>query len=111
MVKPTGGDLRFLLEPLEGVTELSLASIGQTSWRCLIRGGRRWTAEYASVEFDDINIEVRPANQCEGLVKEEGGTFALTFNWDGDNCFGDVLDILGRNTSASLYEEGVRIFG
>ena len=97
MVKPTGGRLEiFLLEPLEGVTEQSLASIGQTSWRCLIRGGRRWTAEYASVEFEDINLEVRPANQSEGLVKEEGGTFALIFNWDGDKCFGDILDILGK---------------
>lgn len=97
MKKPTGGRLEiFLLEPFEGVAEQSLASLGQTSWRCLIRGGKRWTAEYASLEIDGINLETRPVNPEVGLVKEDGGTFALTFSWTGSNCFGDVLDALGR---------------
>ena len=97
MKKPTGGRLEiFLLETIKGVAEQSLASIGQTTWRCLIRGGKRWTAEYASLNLEGTNLEVRPVNPEEGLVKEDGGTFVLTFKWTGSNCFGDVLDALGR---------------
>lgn len=97
MKKPTGGRLEiFLLETRDGITEQSLASLGQTTWRCLIRGGKRWTAEYASLEIDEIHLEARPLNPEEGLVKEEGGTFSLTFSWTGSNCFGEVLDALGR---------------
>ena len=97
MKKPTGGRLEiFLLETIKGVAAQSLASIGQTTWRCLIRGGKRWTAEYASLDLEGTNLEVRPVNPEEGLVKEDGGTFVLTFKWTGSNCFGDVLDALGR---------------
>ena len=95
MKKPTGGRLEiFLLEPIEGVTEQALASTTLTTWRCLIRGGRRWTAQYASLDLEGIQLEVEPAG--EELEKEKGGTFALTFKWQGEECFGDVLDALGR---------------
>ena len=95
MKKPTGGRLEiFLLEPIEGVAEQALASTTQTTWRCLIRGGRRWTAQYASLDLEGIQLEVEPAG--EELEKEKGGTFALTFKWHGEECFGDVLDALGR---------------
>ena len=97
MKKPTGGRLEiFLLEPIKGVAEQSLAALGQTTWRCLIRGGRRWTAETASLELDALHLVVCPANIEKGLEIEEGGTFALTFSWNGQKCFGDVLDVLGR---------------
>ncbi len=97
MKKPTGGRLEiFLLEPINGVAEQSLASFGQTTWRCLIRGGRRWTSETAELLIDDINLKVKPEDIEKGLVKEEGGTFTLTFTWEKSICFGDILDILGR---------------
>ncbi|MBM55940.1 MAG: S-adenosylmethionine tRNA ribosyltransferase [Euryarchaeota archaeon] len=95
MKKPTGGRLEiFLLEPTDGIAEQGLASKSQTTWRCLIRGGRRWTAQYASLDLEGIHLEVVPAG--EELEKEEGGTFALTFKWHGEECYGDVLDALGR---------------
>jgi S-adenosylmethionine:tRNA ribosyltransferase-isomerase len=91
MQKPTGGRLEiFLLEPLRGVAELALSETHSSGWRCLVRGGRKWTAEFASLEVDGLSLEVRPTNI------EEGGTFALNFTWQGAECFGDVLDNLGR---------------
>jgi S-adenosylmethionine:tRNA ribosyltransferase-isomerase len=97
MQKPTGGRLEiFLLEPLVGVAELALSERESSGWRCLVRGGRKWTAEIATLEVEGLSLEVRPSDIEAGLVKEEGGTFALNFTWDGTDCFGDVLDRLGR---------------
>tara|TARA_B110000444_G_C18850348_1_gene605065 strand:+ start:1861 stop:3081 length:1221 start_codon:yes stop_codon:yes gene_type:complete len=97
MVKPTGGRLEiFLLESLEGVAEIALSAIGSSKWRCLIRGGKKWIAELATAEVDELKLEVRPVDIDAGLIKEEGGTFALNFTWNGDKCFGDVLDTLGK---------------
>ena len=39
---------------------------------------------------------MRPLDAEKGLVKLEGGSFDLTFNWEGEACFGDVLDELGN---------------
>ena len=97
MRKPTGGRLEiFLLEPVEGVVEQALAAVNSTSWRCMVRGGRKWTAEYASLDIGGVKLEVRPLDAEKGLVKLVGGSFDLTFNWEGEVCFGDVLDKLGN---------------
>lgn len=96
MIKPTGGRLEiFLLEPTNGVAEQELAATGQSCWRCMIRGGRKWTAEEASLEVEGLSLMVEPAT-AEGLVKEDGGTFQLKFRWDGVETFGEVLDMLGK---------------
>ncbi|PCJ80708.1 MAG: S-adenosylmethionine tRNA ribosyltransferase [Bacteroidetes bacterium] len=95
--KPTGGRLEvFLLEPVNGVAELALSNKTSSSWRCLVRGGRKWTAETASLELAGLSLKVTPIDPSVGLVPEEGGTFQLTFRWIGAPSFGDVLDVLGR---------------
>jgi len=97
MVKPTGGRLEiFLLEPIEGVAEQELAANGQSCWRCMVRGGRKWTAEKAALEVEDLKLHVEPVDVKRGLEKEEGGTFQLRFKWDGDKTFGEALDMLGK---------------
>jgi S-adenosylmethionine:tRNA ribosyltransferase-isomerase len=97
MVKPTGGRLEiFLLESLEGVAEIALSAKGSSKWRCLVRGGMKWTAEIATAEVDGLKLKVRPVDIETGLVKEEGGTFGLNFTWNGEKCFGDVLERLGK---------------
>lgn len=97
MVKPTGGRLEiFLLEPISGVAEQELAAAGQSCWRCMVRGGRKWTAQKASLEVDGLKLFVEPVDVERGLEKEEGGTFQLRFKWEGVQTFGEVLDLLGR---------------
>lgn len=97
MLKPTGGRLEiFLLEPIDGVAEQALSATKESSWRCMVRGGRKWTAGYASIQLGDIMLEARPINPEEGLVKDEGGTFKLAFSFTGADCMGDVLDKLGK---------------
>lgn len=97
MIKPTGGRLEiFLLEPVGGVAEQELAATGQSCWRCMVRGGRKWTAEKASLELDGLKLNVEPVDVESGLVKEEGGTFQLRFRWNGAQTFGEVLDLLGK---------------
>ena len=97
MLKPTGGRLEiFLLESLEGLAEVALSAKNSSKWRCLVRGGMKWTAEHASTEVDGLKLEVRPVDIEAGLIKEEGGTFALNFTWNGEQCFGDVLESLGK---------------
>ena len=84
MLKPTGGRLEiFLLEPLDGVAEQALSATKESSWRCMVLGGRKWTSGYASIQLGDIVLEARPINPEEGLVKDEGGTFKLTFYFTG----------------------------
>ena len=97
MVKPTGGRLEiFLLEPVGGVAEQELAATGQSCWRCMVRGGRKWTAEKAELEVEELKLQVEPADVERGLVNEEGGTFQLRFKWEGEKTFGEVLDMLGK---------------
>lgn len=97
MVKPTGGRLEiFLLEPITGIADQELAATGQSCWRCMVRGGRKWTAEKAALEVEGLKLQVEPVDVERGLEKEEGGTFLLRFKWKGEKTFGEVLDMLGR---------------
>ena len=97
MVKPTGGRLEiFLLEPVGGVAEQELVVNGQSCWRCLVRGGRKWAAEKATLEVENLKLQVEPVNVERGLEKEEGGTFQLRFKWEGEKTFGEVLERLGN---------------
>ncbi len=94
--KPTGGRLEvFLLEPVSGVVELALSASDESSWTCLVRGGRKWTAGTASLEVNGISITATPFNPDSGLILEESGAFKLTFKWTGAESFGEVLDALG----------------
>ena len=95
--KPTGGRLEiFLLEPLHGVAEVALSATQKSSWRCLVRGGRKWTSGTASLFLDGISLYAAPVDATAGLVREDGGTFLLTFTWTGAPTFADVLENLGR---------------
>lgn len=95
--KPSGGRLEvFILEPVEGVVELALSACDESSWTCLVRGGRKWTSGTASLNLEGISLEATPINPEIGLVREESGAFKLTFKWSGVQSFGEVLETLGR---------------
>ena len=95
--KPTGGRLEiFLLEPVDGVPEVALSALHTSSWRCLVRGGSKWTAETASIVTDGLSLHASPFDPAKGLLREAGGSFQLTFTWTGALSFADVLEKLGR---------------
>jgi S-adenosylmethionine:tRNA ribosyltransferase-isomerase len=94
--KPTGGRLEiFLLEPVDVVPEVALAAINKSSWRCLVRGGRKWSSGTASIVTDGLSLIASPIDTTCGLIREDGGTFQLTFTWTGVPSFADVLEKLG----------------
>jgi len=95
--KPTGGRIEiFLLEPAQGVAEVALSATHKSSWRCLVRGGRKWTSGTASILSEGISLSAEPIDSTAGLIREDGGTFLLTFTWTGVTSFADVLEKLGR---------------
>ncbi|HHZ97687.1 MAG TPA: S-adenosylmethionine:tRNA ribosyltransferase-isomerase [Flavobacteriales bacterium] len=97
LVRPFGGRLEiFLLEPLVGVTEIALSNRTTSSWKCMIRRVMKWKSETASLNLDGLSLTVTPTDKIAGLIRNEGGTYDLTFNWTGAPSFGDVLDILGK---------------
>ena len=52
--KPTGGRLEvFLLEPHEMSMEQALASTESVVWKCMVKGGKRWTAGEAGLNVED----------------------------------------------------------
>ena len=52
--KPTGGRLEvFLLEPHEMSMEQALASTESVVWKCMVKGGKRWTAGEAGLKVED----------------------------------------------------------
>ena len=52
--KPTGGRLEvFLLEPHEMSMEQALASTQSVVWKCMVKGGKRWTAGEAGLNVED----------------------------------------------------------
>ena len=95
--KPTGGRIEiFLLEPAQGVAEVALSATHKSSWRCLVRGGRKWTSGTAAILSEGISLSAEPIDSTAGLIREDGGTFLLTFTWTGVTSFADVLEKLGR---------------
>ena len=65
--KPTGGRLEvFLLEPHEMSMEQALASTQSVVWKCMVKGGKRWTAGEAGLNVEDAAGKWEVARQTRG---------------------------------------------
>ncbi|MDY2942638.1 MAG: S-adenosylmethionine:tRNA ribosyltransferase-isomerase [Paludibacteraceae bacterium] len=93
--KPSGARIEiFCLEPLAPHDyQLSLSSTEGCTWKCMIGNAKK---------FRDTSIDL-PLQVAGGTVvlratkgAQTGNTFAVTFSWDGDMSFAEILDAAGE---------------
>ena len=93
--KPSGARIEiFCLEPLAPHDyQLSLSSTEGCTWKCMIGNAKK---------FRDTSIDL-PLQVAGGVVvlratkgEQTGNTFAVTFSWDGDMSFAEILDAAGE---------------
>ncbi len=93
--KPSGARIEiFCLEPLAPHDyQLSLSSTEGCTWKCMIGNAKK---------FRDTSIDL-PLQVAGGTVvlratkgEQTGNTFAVTFSWDGDMSFAEILDAAGE---------------
>lgn len=93
--KPSGARIEiFCLEPLAPHDyQLSLSSTEGCTWKCMIGNAKK---------FRDTSIEL-PLQVAGGTVvlratkgEQTGNTFAVSFSWDGDMSFAEILDAAGE---------------
>lgn len=93
--KPSGARIEiFCLEPLAPHDyQLSLSSTEGCTWKCMIGNAKK---------FRDTSIDL-PLQVAGNTVllraakgEQTGNTFAVTFSWDGDMSFAEILDAAGE---------------
>ena len=93
--KPSGARIEiFCLEPLVPHDyQLSLSSTVGCTWKCMIGNAKK---------FRDTSIDL-PLQVAGNTVllraakgEQTGNTFAVTFSWDGDMSFAEILDAAGE---------------
>ncbi len=93
--KPSGARIEiFCLEPLAPHDyQLSLSSTEGCTWKCMIGNAKK---------FRDTSIDLPLQVAGKSVVlratkgEQTGNTFAVTFSWDGDMSFAEILDAAGE---------------
>lgn len=101
--KPTGGRLEvFLLEPHEKSMEQALASTQSVVWKCMVKGGKRWTAGEASLQVEDAAGKWKVAAKRVGM--DEGVRY-IELQWKHQSAetgnareasFAELLEAMGK---------------
>lgn len=93
--KPSGARIEiFCLEPLSPHDyQLSLSSTTGCTWKCMIGNAKKFRDI-----FIDMPLSVRGDSVILRAAKGEqiGNTFAVTFSWNGDLSFAEILDVAGE---------------
>lgn len=95
MHKPSGARLEvFCLEPHAPADyERAFAVRGECSWRCLVGGLKKWKEGALIIDFEMGGKMCRlEATRGEQIDKSH----VITFRWDADATFGEVIEHLGR---------------
>ena len=98
-VWPPGAHIEiFCLEPVDPVEyNLSFASTGSCSWKCIIGNAKRWKGEsliFAAPEDDPEASSLKLRADSEG--ERDGQTTVVRFTWEGGLPFSRVLEICGN---------------
>ena len=103
LTKPTGGRLEvFLLEPIGQSMEQALMSHQPVVWRCLVRGGKRWSGGEATLKGSDA-LGTWSVDAC--LVGAEEGARHVQLKWSFHDrvqdqlmpkSFSELLEALGQ---------------
>lgn len=95
MHKPSGARLEvFCLEPHAPADYENAFSVkGESSWRCLVGGLKKWKEGPLQIEFEMNGRSCRlEAYRGEQVDKAH----IVTFRWDADATFGEIIEHLGR---------------
>jgi len=84
----------FCLAPADGVTESeALSSLGFSSWKCMVRGLKKWKNEVLEQTLPDGSFVLR-AHLAD---RSDGDTATVRFEWSDDKRnFAQVLDAMGQ---------------
>ena len=97
-VRPTGARIEiFCLQPVDPVEyNLAFASTQTCTWKCVIGNAKKWKNDTLNLYLPE-NHEGKAAelNMKADLVSREGETGIVTFHWDGNLPFSNVLEICG----------------
>ncbi len=95
MHKPSGARLEiFCLEPHAPADYENAFSVrGESQWRCLVGGLKKWKEGPLQIEFEMNGRSCRmEAYRGEQIDKSH----VVTFRWDADATFGEIIEHLGR---------------
>ena len=93
--KPSGARIEiFCLEPLAPHDyQLSLSSTEGCTWKCMIGNAKKFrhTAIDLPLQVADKSVVLRATKG-----DQTGNTFAVTFSWEGELSFAEILDAAGE---------------
>lgn len=95
MHKPSGARLEvFCLEPHAPADYENAFSVkGESQWRCLVGGLKKWKEGALVIDFEMNGAPCR----LEAFRGEQvGKSHVVTFRWDADATFGEIIEALGR---------------
>ena len=97
-VRPTGARIEiFCLQPVDPVEyNLAFASTQTCTWKCVIGNAKKWKNDTLTLYLpENHDGKAAELNMTAGLVSREGETGIVTFHWDGNLPFSNVLEICG----------------
>lgn len=97
-VRPTGARIEiFCLQPVDPVEyNLAFASTQTCTWKCVIGNAKKWKNDTLNLYLpENHGGEAAELNMKADLVSREGETGIVTFYWDGNLPFSNVLEICG----------------
>ncbi len=87
--KKTGGSIEiFLLEPENGNYE-SLHQYGNTKWKCLVGGSKKW--KHDETLFLDTNSAFLDIQLAANLLEKKEEHFVIEFSWQTKLTFSELL--------------------
>ena len=95
MHKPSGARLEvFCLEPHAPADyERAFAARGESQWRCLVGGLKKWKEGALVIDFE---MNGKPCRLEAFRGEQIDKSHVVTFRWDADATFGEVIEHLGR---------------
>lgn len=95
MHKPSGARLEvFCLEPHAPADYENAFSVkGESQWRCLVGGLKKWKEGPLEINFE---MEGKPCRLEAYRGEQVGKSHIVTFRWDADATFGEIIEHLGR---------------
>lgn len=97
-VRPTGARIEiFCLQPVDPVEyNLAFASTQTCTWKCVIGNAKKWKNDTLNLYLpENHGGKAVELNMTADLVSREGETGIVTFHWDGNLPFSNVLEICG----------------
>ena len=97
-VRPTGARIEiFCLQPVDPVEyNLAFASTQTCTWKCVIGNAKKWKNDTLNLYLpENHGGKAAELNMKADLVSREGETGIVTFHWDGNLPFSNVLEICG----------------